>query len=109
MTKVFIIKYDVHCKLQNFFGKETKVKNCLSELHAKVKLNDFVKEKYGIEFTHIIVHECKEDNDFLKMFGDILNGKDKFNGGKDPLSDLSKDNPLTDLLFKDIKNGKKKN
>ncbi|MFA5153280.1 MAG: hypothetical protein WC554_12020 [Clostridia bacterium] len=80
MSKIFIIKYDVHCKLQNFFNKETKVKNCLSEMHAKVKLNDYVKEKYGDEFTHIIIHVCKEEtNDIFNMFEDILNPKNNKN------------------------------
>ena len=73
MTKVFIIKYDVHCKLQNFFGKETKVKNCMSEMHAKVKLNDYVKQKYGIEFTHIIIISCKEDG-IAGLYNDLFGG-----------------------------------
>ena len=81
MTQVYIIKYDVHCKLENFFNKETKVKNCESELHAKVKLNEYVKKKYGAEFTHIIIKSCIAQNtftnDIFKQFGDIFNSKKK--------------------------------
>ena len=75
MAKIFIIKYDVHCKLENFFGKETKVKNCLSEIHAKIKLNDFCKKKYGIEYTHIIITSCKEDDSINGLYNDLFGGK----------------------------------
>ena len=92
--KIFIIKYDVHCKLENFFDKETKVKNCESELHAKVKLNEYARKKYGNEFTHIIIHICKEEKDDLfSLFGNIFNPKNN--------KDTSKD------LLKNMKNGKK--
>jgi hypothetical protein len=53
--KRFRIIYEVHCKLQNFFNKEIIIKNCLSELQAKVWLNDFCKRKYGKEFDFLIV------------------------------------------------------
>lgn len=75
-TKSFTIKYDVHCKFQNFFGKETIVKNCMSEMHAKVKLNEWCKTKYGIEFTHIIIKTCVEKltlgDSFDSIFGDAF-------------------------------------
>jgi hypothetical protein len=93
MTKVFIIKYDVHCKLHNFFGKETKVKNCLSEMHAKARLDEYCCKHY-IEYSYIIIHECKEEcDDFLKMFGDILNPKntnDKIKDIDDILKNIKK-------------------
>jgi len=95
--KSFRIKYDVHCKLQNFFNKEMVVKHCMSEMHAKVKLNEFLKKKYGIEFCHIIISSCEEENDILSMFNDdIFKFKDKST------------NPLTDKLFKDIFKKKQK-
>lgn len=85
--KTFRIKYDIHCQLQNFFGKEILVHKCWSEIHAKVKLNEMIKNKYGKEFSYIIVVSCKEEgDDIFKMFGDIFNpGKNK-----ETLSDMLK-------------------
>jgi hypothetical protein len=71
----YIIRYDIYCN-RNLFGKETRVKNCQSELHAKVKLNEYCKKHPG--FTHIIIHSCREDNastDFLDFFNNIVNPK----------------------------------
>lgn len=67
--KAYTIKYDVHCAIQNFFGKEIIVKNCMSELHAKTKLDDFCKKKYGTEYQYIIVISCTEKIDLGNIFG----------------------------------------
>lgn len=88
MYKAFLIKYEVHCILQNFFGKEMIVKNCLSELHAKSKLEDFCKKKYGSEYHYIVIKSCSEHflssngkidsnsmKDIFSNFGDIFGGK----------------------------------
>jgi len=72
--KTYRIKYEVHCKLQNFFNKEIIIKKCLSELHAKAKLDDYCKKKYT-EYQYIKVIKCTEENDFMSMFNDILNGR----------------------------------
>lgn len=85
MNKSYIVKYEVHCKLQNFFNKEILVKNCMSVIHAKAKLDDFCRKKHGIEYQCIIVISCKEKYDlggmsgmqdiFGKGFSDIFGGK----------------------------------
>ena len=82
MNKSYIVKYEVHCKLQNFFNKEIIIKNCISEMHAKAKLDDFCRKKHGIEYQCIIVLSCKEDSGlgafgdiFGKGFADIFGGK----------------------------------
>ena len=84
MSKSFIIKYEVHCKLQNFFNKEIIVKNCMSEMHAKAKLDDYCRKKHGVEYQCIIVLSCKED--YLGAFGDVFgkgfNMNDLFRGKK---------------------------
>ena len=51
--KSYRIKYDVHCSLENHFGKEIIIKNCLSEFHAKMKLGAYCEKKYGKEFDFI--------------------------------------------------------
>lgn len=61
-NKTYRIVYDVHCTLQNFFGKEILIKNCWGELHAKIKLEGFAKKKYGVEFSYIVVKTCSEQN-----------------------------------------------
>jgi hypothetical protein len=52
-------------------GKEIVVKNCMGELHAKVKLNDYLKRKYGDGV--LIVLTCSNNNAF-NIFGDIFKG-----------------------------------
>jgi hypothetical protein len=89
--KSYRLKYEVHCKLQNFFNKEIVVKNCLSVLHAKAKLDEYCKKKYGIEYQCIIVKSCSEENDYMSafdnLFGDTF-GKSFENN--DTFSDLMK-------------------
>lgn len=67
----FVITYSLYHisgKIDN--DKEMKVKNCMGELHAKVKLNEYLKSKIK-DFDYIIIHTCKEDRigDFLRGFG----------------------------------------
>ena len=69
--KSFRIKYTVKCKLQNFFKKEMLVKHCMSEMHAKTKLDSYCKKKYGIEYICILIVSCREE-DVLGQFGDIF-------------------------------------
>ena len=72
----FRIKYEVHCRLENFFSKEIIVKKCYSELQAKVRLNDFCVKKYGKEFDFIkvISVECEKSdyNELIEKFSEIL-------------------------------------
>lgn len=75
--KSYRLKYEVHCKLQNFFNKEVVVKNCLSGLHAKAKLDNYCRKTYGIEYQCIIVLNCTEENDIMNTFNSIF-GKDMF-------------------------------
>lgn len=85
MSKAYTIKYDVHCQTQNFFGKEMIVKNCLSELHAKTKLDTFCDKKYGVEYQYIIIISCKEKIDLGNIFGQGFPGdafSDLFGGIK---------------------------
>lgn len=91
VPKDYRLQYEVHCKLQNFFNKEIIVKKCLSGLHAKAKLDDYCKRKYGIEYQCIIVTSCKEENDYMDAFDSVF-GKDLFSNknqyGKDSFSDI---------------------
>ena len=94
----FRIKYTVKCKLQNFFNKEMIVKECLSELHAKSKLDDYCRKKYGIEYLCIVITSCEHENDIMSSFENIF-GKNAFG---------SKDKYDTKTLMDLLKNVKKK-
>jgi hypothetical protein len=72
--KTFNIKYDIV-----FEGgitepdKDTKVKNCISDMHAKVKLHTWVEtreKKKGSQFKTIVIKSCNEDYG-LGEFGDM--------------------------------------
>lgn len=88
--KSFRIVYDIHCRLENFFKKEMIVKHCMSGLHAKIKLHDYIKKKYGPEFDYIIVISCEEENKFENIFGDSSLG--------DIFGDVCKDSKISDLF-----------
>lgn len=96
--KNYRLKYEVHCKLQNFFNKEMIVKKCLSALHAKAKLDDYCKKKYGIEYQCIIVTSCIEEDNIMDAFNSMF-GKNDFSKGFTPDS-------FSDII-KNLKNKKK--
>lgn len=83
--KSYRMQYEVHCKLQNFFGKEMVVKNCQSELHAKIKLNSFCKKHYGTEFDYIIIKTVTSifPENFMNndIFNDIFKNNKNFDKG----------------------------
>lgn len=66
----YIIKYGVYYGNNKYESHETKVKNCLSELHAKIKLERWLEKKYE-NFTKLVVYKSEED--FISKFGDIFN------------------------------------
>ena len=98
--KNYRVKYTVKCSYENFFGKEMIVKNCWSELHAKVKLNDYCSQRYK-EYVCVVITECKEETD-LSGFDDIF-GK----GFGDSYKNESKNRSYTDLLSDIFKKKKK--
>jgi len=87
MNKEYRIKYVIHLEgVTSLKGKEIKIKNCMSSLHAQIRLEEFLKKKY-INFKQLEVNECKEENNFndiFSQFGDIF-GTNNFSqmfGGK---------------------------
>ena len=99
--KKYHIKYKVKCVYENHFNKEMIVKNCMSELHARVKLNEYCSKKYK-EYVCIIITECKEETDLLSGFGDIFG---KVFG--DSYKNETKNRSYTDLLSDIFKKKKK--
>ncbi len=67
-NKTYLLKYEIHLVDSSpLLGKEMKVKNCMSELHAKCKLAEYLERKY-INFSKLIVNSCKEDYDLGNIF-----------------------------------------
>lgn len=78
-NEAFIIEYKI-----NFIGLKkpenhtTKVKNCMGELHAKIKLEDWLKKKH-FDFQKLEVIKCEKD--ILSIFEDLF-------GKNNPFSDI---------------------
>jgi hypothetical protein len=86
MNKRYRIKYKVLLDgADPLEDKEIKIDNCMSGVHAQVRLEEYLKKKY-INFKQLIVFECTEvmktqfgdlDGDFgdiFNQFGDIFGG-----------------------------------
>jgi hypothetical protein len=83
MKKKFRIKYKVLLENEESLeDKEIKIDNCLSEIHAQSKLENYLKKKY-INFKKLIVFECKEESDFSDFFSQF---EDIFRGGDSNLT-----------------------
>lgn len=79
MNKTYLITYSYYLndgtKISN---KKIKVKNSMSDLHAKIKLEQYLK-KHSSDFGNLIVHSCVED---VNIFGDIFSSFNDIFGGK---------------------------
>jgi hypothetical protein len=65
-NKNYIISYQVLFTDAAPVLQKMRVKNCMSELHAKIKLEDYLKRKHA-NFAQLAVLNCTED------LGDIFN------------------------------------
>ena len=54
----YTIKYTLYFKDGSFTNRETNVKNCMSGVHAQVKLEAWLKRKHP-EFDRIHVFYCE--------------------------------------------------
>lgn len=58
--KTYLIDYILHLKGKPQESHTIKVKNSMSDLHAKVKLEDYLKRKHK-DFEKLVVVSCTED------------------------------------------------
>ena len=100
--KSYRIKYEVHCRLENFFGKEIVVKNCYSEVQAKYKLGAYCEKKYGVEFECVKFISVTEET-FEGLFNDIFGD----NAVNDLFGDKKYKNDYFDNLLRNLKKKKK--
>lgn len=62
MNATYIIVFEVKGK-----SFRTKIPNCSSEMHAMIKLKDFVTKKFGCDYK-VISCKCSDNVDLLKDF-----------------------------------------
>ena len=70
-TNTYIIHYGMYYGADKYKSGKMKIKNCLSEAHAKVKLEKFlIKKTEG--FKNMVVYACTLDDlgffDFMKGY-----------------------------------------
>ena len=70
--KTYSIDYIIHLKGKSQESHTIKVKNSMSDLHAKIKLEDYLKRKHK-DFEKLVVVSCTED--IFSIFGDIFKNK----------------------------------
>ena len=70
-NKVFLITYDIYFTNGKYESHTIKVKNCMSEIHSKVKLEDYLKKKHS-NFHKLVINKCV--NDIFGIFS--MMGKD---------------------------------
>ena len=68
-NKTYIIEYCVYLKDGSFETHTTKVKQCMNELFAKVKLEAYLRRKHE-DFHRMVVYKCYPNNPIT----DLING-----------------------------------
>lgn len=61
----YIIEYGVYFTNNHYESHTIKVKNCMSELHSKIKLEEYLKKKHD-NYKSMVVYKCTHD--FLGLF-----------------------------------------
>ena len=71
-NKTFILDYEIHFKDgHRDIQKKMKIHDCMSDLHAKIRLESFLRAQHPT-FEKLIVFSCEEEpaiNKFFDMFG----------------------------------------
>jgi len=68
--KTFETQYIIYFTNKPQESHTIKVKNCMSDLHAKVKLEDYLKRKHK-DFEKLVVVSCVKD--IFSIFGGLFN------------------------------------
>ena len=69
--KTFIIEYELGTSYGNNLNQKIKVKNCMSDIHAKIKLEAYLRKK-NPSFKYLVVNKCYEENSFFSIYSDIF-------------------------------------
>ena len=65
----YVIEYSLRLSNGSCEAHKTKVKNCFSELQAKVKLGEYLKRKHS-NFLSLEISSCRKDI-LGSLFGDF--------------------------------------
>ena len=68
--KKYELKYKVFLTNGDVLDKETKIANCYDDLHAKIRLGEWVKKKYSTNFSKLEIISC--DQDIISAFTDLF-------------------------------------
>jgi hypothetical protein len=69
--KTYILNHTIFFVDRPTKTHKIKIKNCLSDLHAKIRLGDYLKRKHS-NFERLQVDSCHEESDLFNLFGDIF-------------------------------------
>lgn len=77
--KTFRIEYDVYFKSLKKEHHITRIKNCYSEMHAKIRLNDYLGDKHK-DFDRLVVIKCQDESmggidEIFNMFGNAFRSR----------------------------------
>lgn len=64
----FLVKYNIIYTDGTSESKLIRINNCDSQLHAKVRLDDYLQRNYPL-YSRLEVINCVEDNALFQMFG----------------------------------------
>jgi len=67
--KTYTLAYRVNVRDGGYYTGKMRIKNCMGELHAKVRLEAYMKRKHA-DFQSLIVYDCTER--MFGFFGDIF-------------------------------------
>lgn len=61
----YVINYGIYFNNGDYESHKIKVKNCMSEIHSKIKLEEYLKKKHP-NFKQLVVYSCVQD--FLGVY-----------------------------------------
>jgi hypothetical protein len=81
MNKKYTIKYRIILEGSNTIeDKEIKIANCMSSIHAQIRLEEYLRKKY-INFKALEVKKCEESGIFDGFSSDIFSSFNDIFGG----------------------------
>jgi hypothetical protein len=75
VKKTYIVNYTEYYTNKSHEKHSMKIHNCLSELHAKIRLGEYLRTKHT-NFSTLTVHDCKHDT--LQIFNDLFGSNNPF-------------------------------
>lgn len=74
--RTYIIEYRVYLKNgDTYHPPKMKIKNCDTELHAKIRLEGFIEQKYD-GYKRMEIMSCTED--VMSVFGNLFGNGNPF-------------------------------